>query len=148
LASRRPELTSRVALETTRNFLTFVNTTAIAYGQGISRSRRFLPICNSSRVYKRRKITSTVQPPVHLFMYDTVQYKGRNLLTGTERDIFGRLPLNNCSIASYWTLCHLHIISTLIAQKHWIIPPALFKLPKPIKLEGVIAQDPSQTPKS
>jgi len=43
----------------TRNFLTFVNTTAIAYGQKIDQSLRILVACNSSRVYKRQKITST-----------------------------------------------------------------------------------------
>ena len=43
----------------TRNFLTFVNTTAIAYGQKIARSLKILVLCNSSRVYKRQKITST-----------------------------------------------------------------------------------------
>ena len=42
----------------TRNFLTFVNTTAIAYGQKIARSLKILVLCNSSRVYKRQKITS------------------------------------------------------------------------------------------
>ena len=44
----------------TRNFLTFVNTTAIAYGQKIARSLKILVLCNSSRVYKRQKITSTM----------------------------------------------------------------------------------------
>ena len=43
----------------TRNFLTFVNTTAIAYGQKIARSLMILVLCNSSRVYKRQKITSS-----------------------------------------------------------------------------------------
>ena len=42
----------------TRNFLTFVNTTAIAYGQKIDQSLRILVACNSSRVYRRRKVTS------------------------------------------------------------------------------------------
>ena len=42
----------------TRNILTFVNTTAIAYGQKkISRSRRFLLACNRSCVHKRQDIT-------------------------------------------------------------------------------------------
>ena len=44
----------------TRNFLTFVNTTTIVYGQKPAAPADFLPICNSSRVYKRQKITSTV----------------------------------------------------------------------------------------
>jgi len=44
----------------TRNFLTFVNTTAIACYQNIAAPGDFLPVCNSSRVYKRQKITSTV----------------------------------------------------------------------------------------
>jgi len=43
----------------TRNFLTFVNTTAIAYGQKIARSSNILVACNSGRVYKRQKITSS-----------------------------------------------------------------------------------------
>jgi len=43
----------------TRNFLTFVNTTTIAYGQKNDQSLRILVACNSSRVYKRQKITST-----------------------------------------------------------------------------------------
>ena len=46
----------RVAWEavysSTRNFLTFVNTTAIAYGQIIARSLKILVLRNSSRVYK------------------------------------------------------------------------------------------------
>ena len=44
----------------TRNFLTFVNTTAIACHQNPEALVVFLPVCNSSRVYKRQKITSTV----------------------------------------------------------------------------------------
>jgi len=44
----------------TRNFLTFVNTTAIACHQNPEALVDFLPVCNSSRVYKRQKITSTV----------------------------------------------------------------------------------------
>jgi len=43
----------------TRNFLTFVNTTAIACHQNLEALVVFLPVCNSSRVYKRQKITST-----------------------------------------------------------------------------------------
>ena len=31
-------------------------------------------------------------------------YKGRNILTGADKDIFGGLTLNNCSITSYRTL--------------------------------------------
>jgi len=42
----------------TRNFLTFVNTTAIACHQNPEALVVFLPVCNSSRVYKRQKITS------------------------------------------------------------------------------------------
>lgn len=45
---------------TTRDPLAFVNTTAIAYGQRIGRSLRFLVVCNRSRVLKRRRIRSTV----------------------------------------------------------------------------------------
>ena len=43
----------------TRNFLTFVNTTAIACHQNPEALVVFLPVCNSSRVYKRQKITSS-----------------------------------------------------------------------------------------
>jgi len=43
----------------TRNFLTFVNATAIAYGRKIDQSLRILVACNSSRFYKRQKIAST-----------------------------------------------------------------------------------------
>jgi len=43
----------------TRNSLTFVNTTAIAYGQKIGQIIMILVVCNSSCVYKRQKITST-----------------------------------------------------------------------------------------
>ena len=43
----------------TRNFLTFVNTTAIAYERGVVRSRKILVVSNNSRIYKRQKITST-----------------------------------------------------------------------------------------
>jgi len=44
----------------TRNFLTFVNATAIAYGRKIDQSLKILVACNSSRFYKRQKIASTV----------------------------------------------------------------------------------------
>ena len=43
----------------TRNCLTFVKTTAIAYGQNLEAPGNFLPVCNSSRFYKRQEITST-----------------------------------------------------------------------------------------
>jgi len=42
---------ARYAVEyCTRNFLTFENTAAIAYGQEIARSLNILVACNSSRV--------------------------------------------------------------------------------------------------
>ena len=47
-------------LSCTRNFLTFVKTTAIAYGQKMSQSLKILVACDSGRFYKRQKITSTV----------------------------------------------------------------------------------------
>ncbi|KAG0130218.1 hypothetical protein HOY82DRAFT_383988 [Tuber indicum] len=50
-----------VLYSSTRNFLTFVNTTAIAYGQKICRSLRILVVCNSSCVHKRQKITSILR---------------------------------------------------------------------------------------
>ena len=50
------------ASQNTRNFFTFVNTTAIAEGQKIARSLMISVLCNSSRVYKRQKITSTPIP--------------------------------------------------------------------------------------
>jgi len=53
------ECTRAQYVKCTRNFLTFVNTTAIAYGQKNDQSLRILVACNSSRVYKRQKITST-----------------------------------------------------------------------------------------
>ena len=45
----------------TRNFLTFVNTTAIAYHRNPEALVDFLPIWNSGCVHKRQKITSTFQ---------------------------------------------------------------------------------------
>jgi len=45
----------------TRNVLTFVSTTAIAYGQKIGRSLLILVVCNSSCVHKRQGITSSVR---------------------------------------------------------------------------------------
>jgi len=45
----------------TRNFLTFANTTAIAYGRKVARSLKIFAVCNSSRVCKRQKITSTAR---------------------------------------------------------------------------------------
>jgi len=42
----------------TRNFLTFANTTAIAYRKNLEAPGNFSPICNSSCVCKRQKITS------------------------------------------------------------------------------------------
>jgi len=44
----------------TRNFLTFANTTAIAYGRKVARSLKIFAVCNSGRVCKRQKITSRV----------------------------------------------------------------------------------------
>jgi len=67
----------------TRNFLTFVNTTAIAYGQKISRSRGFLPIYNSGRVYKRQKITSIHRGAIAIrttLAYCSGPRKGTNLV--------------------------------------------------------------------
>jgi len=49
---------SRGTSEGTRNFLTFANTAAIAYGREIARSLNILVACNNSRVCKRQKITS------------------------------------------------------------------------------------------
>jgi len=43
---------------TTPNCLTFVKTTAIAYGQKMGRSLKILVLCNSSRFYKRQAIGS------------------------------------------------------------------------------------------
>ena len=44
----------------TRNFLTFANTTDIAYRKNLEAPGNFSPICNSSCVCKRQKITSRV----------------------------------------------------------------------------------------
>ena len=44
----------------TRNFLTFANTTAIAYGRKAARSLKIFAVCNSGRVCKRQKITSSL----------------------------------------------------------------------------------------
>jgi len=43
----------------TPNYLTFVKTTAVAYGQKIDRSLRVLVVCNTSRFYKLQAIGST-----------------------------------------------------------------------------------------
>jgi len=45
--------------ESTRNVLTFVNTTAIAYGQKPAAPVGFLPICSSSCVHKRQSKASS-----------------------------------------------------------------------------------------
>ena len=47
-------------LKTTRNFLTFVKTTAIAYWQKMDQSLKILVAWNSGRFYKRQKITSNL----------------------------------------------------------------------------------------
>jgi len=47
-------------LNTTRNFLTFVNPTAIACHHNPEALVDFLPVYNSSRVYKRQRITSSL----------------------------------------------------------------------------------------
>ena len=52
-------LVQSLAEPDTGNCLTFVKTTAIAYGQIISRSFKILVLCNSSFFYKRQAITST-----------------------------------------------------------------------------------------
>ena len=44
----------------TRKRKTFVNTTAIAYGQKIGRSLMILAVCNSSCVHKRHAFASTI----------------------------------------------------------------------------------------
>ena len=49
----------RVWYSSTPNCLTFVKTTAIAYGQKMGRSLKILVLCNSSRFYKRQAIGST-----------------------------------------------------------------------------------------
>ncbi|RPA89339.1 hypothetical protein L873DRAFT_1822990 [Choiromyces venosus 120613-1] len=61
LPKKRIPLTcsSVLASLTTRNFLTFVNTTAIAYGQKTGRSPKISVVRNSSCAHKRQKITST-----------------------------------------------------------------------------------------
>jgi len=46
--------------KSTPNCLTFVKTTAIAYGQNIEAPGKILPICNSSRFYKRQAIWSSL----------------------------------------------------------------------------------------
>jgi len=56
--------TSYYSDSTTRNFLTFANTTAIAYRQNLAAPVNFSPLCNSSCVRKRQKITSTVYEQV------------------------------------------------------------------------------------
>ena len=43
-------------------------------------------------------------PTVPYSSSDESGYKGKNLLTGIDRDIFGWLTLNNCSITSCWAL--------------------------------------------
>ena len=58
------ELTPRVPAQhrclSTRNVLTFLNTTTIAY-QNHAAPEYFLPVCNSSCVHKRQDTPSTVQ---------------------------------------------------------------------------------------
>ena len=53
-----------------RDCLTFVKTTAIAYGQILEAPGNFLPICNSSRFCKRQAITSMVYDMVRYDMLD------------------------------------------------------------------------------
>ena len=49
---------SSAVYSTVLNCLTFVKTTTITYGQNLARSLKILPICNSSRFYKRQAIGS------------------------------------------------------------------------------------------
>jgi len=49
---------SALAYRVTRNLLTFANTTAIAYRKDLEAPGNFSPICSSSCVRKRQKITS------------------------------------------------------------------------------------------
>ena len=54
--------------------------------------------------------------------YHTVQYKGRNPLTGIDRDIFGWFTLNNCSVTSCQTLYlynPLVLFDTLMRRAWW-----------------------------
>ena len=59
--SSEPAVRSSQLCCNTRNFLTLVNTTAIAYHQNPEVLVEFLPICNSSCAHKRQEITSTVE---------------------------------------------------------------------------------------
>ena len=68
----------------TRNFLTFVNTTAIACYQNIAAPGDFLPVCNSSRVYKRQKITSK-------HCHKSCVYPGKDVQCSIPVRIKGRL---------------------------------------------------------
>jgi len=56
-------------LKCTRNFLTFANTTAIAYRKNLEAPDNFSPICNNSCVCKRQKITSIILVPLLLRHY-------------------------------------------------------------------------------
>jgi len=53
------------AIVYTRKRMTFVNTTAIAYGQRIGRSLMILVVCNSSCVHKRHAFASTISCTEH-----------------------------------------------------------------------------------
>jgi len=66
--------TSACGLRYTRNFLTFANTTAIAYRKNLEAPGNFSPICNSSCVCKRQKITSIVKLFFHLMIQDSQLY--------------------------------------------------------------------------
>jgi len=77
-----PSTGTRVSISVlcTRNFLTFVNTTAIGYHRNPEAQTDFLPTCNNSCVYKRQKITSTVVLKSDLTLIEVLVFTQRDMI--------------------------------------------------------------------
>jgi len=76
-----------VKLGNTPNYLTFVKTTAIAYGQNPEAPGRILPICNSSRFYKRQAIGSTVLEYEFASCYPDMEAAKYTIFVGGRTDV-------------------------------------------------------------
>jgi len=82
-------------LNTTHNFLTFVNTTAIACHHNPEALVDFLPVYNSSRVYKRQKIKSS------LFEYLGTKLCGKSLFHHGHAEHCRFCPILNTNLQHF-----------------------------------------------
>jgi len=87
--------------EYTRNFLTFANTTAIAYHQNLAALGTFLPVCNSSCVRKHQKITTI--PNLHTRVLTSLHSSSYCTVIG------GKLPV----LEGSFSLAYLRVVNVV-----------------------------------